>query len=273
MFANMKCKQFVLSQFVFVLSVLLYGCEKHPITSDGEQDSRYPTTLYPISQEKIQQLQSEFDSLNNFKICSKINNYGFIGNERYNRVYQNIPISRDDAFLLAVNSLLKNAKYVNIKDSITLLASSHSTYQIDVEGTKWKIIFGPQIYCGFEIPYTWINVWIYGNEPYAITGHWYSEAYFPPKYTFNKEDVQKGIIGEGLIWYDIAGKPQEFVVAEESIGEEIVNAIIPIETENSIELRITWKIPIKFSANFIGWHIYIDVMCGEIVKIVQEFVT
>jgi hypothetical protein len=242
------------------------------ITSNEETDFNYPTTLSPLSDDKIQQLQNEFDALNEYKICSKINKYGFVGSETYNRIYQNTTISKDSAFAIAVNTLLKNSKYVNIKDSVTLLSHDYNIIQVNVEGTRWKIIFGPQNYDGYEIPFTWINVWVYGNEPYAIAGHWYSDIYIPDNYKIDKENAKQKITGEKIIWHDSSGNPQEFIVTSESIDDEFSNAIFAVEKENSIELRATWKIPIKFVSD-VGWHIYLDVMSGEIVNITQEFRT
>lgn len=263
----------LISFIPLLLNITFYGCNEDLITSNEETDSKYPTILYPLSEEKIRQLQNEFDTLNNYKICSKINKYGFIGNDRYNRVYQNIAISKDSAFILAVNTLLKNAKYVNVKDSVTLILSDYGITQVNVEGTRWKIVFGPQHYNDFELPFVWIYVWVYGNEPYAMEGHWFSDIYIPSKYKINKVVAKQKMVGEKIIWYDMSGNPQEFIVTNESISDDITKAIYPVEKENSIELRVTWKITIKFFSNEAGWHIYLDVMDGEIVNITQEFRT
>lgn len=269
----MKHKISILIFIPLLLIFAFYSCKENLVTSDEESDLKYPTILYPLSEEKIQQLQNEFDTLNDYKICSKINKYGFIGNDRYNRVYQNVPIDRDSALILAINTLLKNSKYVNIKDSATLISNGYNIIQGNAESTRWKIIFGPQIYNGFELPFTWLHIWIYGNEPYAITGHWYSNIYIPSKYKIDTEKAKEKVAGQKIIWYDIAGNPQEYIVTDESISADISKTIYPVEKGSSIELRVTWKIPIKFFSNDVGWHIYLDVMDGEIVNIVQEFVT
>ena len=264
-------------KLILLISLLLiiihYGCKDDLVTSEDEIDLNYPAILYPIPEENVQQLQNEFDSLNDYKICSKIDKYGFIGNDTYNRIYQNTTISEDSAFILAVNTLLKNSRYVNVKDSVSLLSSGYNIIKVNPEGTKWKIVFGSQIYEDYELPYTWIYVWIYGNEPYAIAGHWYSDIYIPSKYKIDKENAKQKVVGEKIIWYDISGNPQEFIVTSESIIDEFSKAIYPVEKENAIELRVTWKIPIKFLSNDTGWHIYLDVMTGEIVNTIQEFRT
>jgi len=268
-----KISKLLLLFIPLLISIVLYSCKESSVSPDEETDSQYPTILYPISEEKAQQLQNEFDSLNNFKVCSKIDKYGFIGNDHYDRVYQNIAISKDSAFALAVNTLLKNSKYVYVKDSASLISGNYNILQVNPEGTRWKIVFGPQVYNNFELPFTWIYIWIYGNEPYAIAGHWYSDIYIPSKYKIDKVKAKQKVIGEKIIWYGTGGNPQELIVTDESIGDSISKAIYPVEKENSIELRVTWKIPIKFLSNDAGWHIYLDVMTGEIVNIIQEFRT
>jgi len=63
-----------------------------------------------------------------------------------------------------------------------------------------------------------------------------------------------------------------YMTHERDTLENITKAIVPIENEDNITLHLTWKIPILYS-DFIGWHVYFDVMTGEIVNITQEFMT
>jgi hypothetical protein len=264
--------------FIQLLPLLIclsnFGCKKDVITSNQGPDFNYPTTLYPLSQEKIQQLQNEFDSLNNHLVCSHIDKYGFVGNDRYDRIFNYTSISQDSALFIAVNTLLRNSKFTNVRDSATLVLPGYRILSVGTKGIKWKIVFGPQIYHGFEVLFGWIYVWVYGNEPYTIANHWYSDVYIPSIFIVSKDSARKKVIGEKIIWYGEAGNPLEFVVTDSSVSTELTNVIVPIEKENSIELRVTWKIPILFFPNGdVGWHIYLDVMNGEEVMIVQEFRT
>lgn len=274
----MKLNNQYLSFILFALPLLMIftvGCEDSVDSVDSfyqEGDSNYPTVLYPLSEKAIQQLQTEFDSLNHSRICSKINKYGFIGNDTYHRAYQDIPISKDSALILAVNTLIKNSKFVNVDSKEKLLAGNYKITQLNSEGTGWRIMFGPQIYNGFELPLTFIYVRLYGNEPYSISGHWYTNIYIPARFKINEEAAKDKVVGEKIKWYGVDGSPREFIVTSESISSKIIKTIIPVEGMDSIELRVIWKIPIIIFPNGgIGWHIFLDVMTGEIIEIIQEF--
>lgn len=256
-----------------LVTLIFLDCTQNFSTSINDDDPNYPTVLKPLFAGTIRQLQNDFDNLNDHKICSIIDSYGFIGEDTYHRIYQNFPIQADSALTLAVNTLLKNAKYVNVKDKVSLLSGGYKIIQVNPEGTKWKIMFGPQLYNGIELPFIRIYVWIYGNEVYAISGHWYSDIYVPANFKIDQERAKRIITGEKIRWCDSGGNPHDFIVTAESVGAEISTAIYPVETANSIELRVTWKIPVFFLGTDVGWHIYLDAMQGKIVKIVQEFRT
>jgi len=46
---------------LLLLCIAYFCCNSDLITSDVETDLNYSTTLHPLSEEKIQQLQNEFD--------------------------------------------------------------------------------------------------------------------------------------------------------------------------------------------------------------------
>jgi len=258
------------------LIITFCGCKKN-LTSEvdtGDLSLGYPTILTPLSTAQIKHLQNEFDSLNNFKICSKIDKYGFTGDETYTRPFQMIPFDKDSAIELAVTTLLKNSKYTKVKDRVAIISNGYEVRQLDTEGIRWLIIFNPQHYYGYEIPFSRIYVLIYGNEAYAITGHWYSNIYIPSQFNIEKEKAKQKVVGEKITWNDFGGTPHEFIVTTESVSDTISGVVFPVEKDNSIEMRVTWMIPIFFSdGGGIGWHIYIDVITGDIVQISQEFLT
>ena len=255
---------------VMLLTIIFVSCNDSVTSLDKLDELNYPTILHPLSDSQIQQLQSEFDTLNDDKICSKINNYCFVEAQICPGPSFNFGISDDSAKLIAANCLVKNSKFTKTYDKNNLLQNIHRVIKINENNSKWKVTFGPQKYKDYEIPYSFITVWISGKEAYEIDGHWYNDVYTPLKFKFQEEDAKQKIIGEKITWFGYGS--HELTITEETIDDNMSKAIIPIENEDSIELHVTWKIPIIYSG-FIGWYVYVDVMTGVIVTITQEFMT
>lgn len=274
---TMKLFIFIKMYFIFIFFLIFISCSRDvtPLSvNDIVVDENYPTTLYSVSFDELQLMQNEFDLLNESKILTKLNSFGFTGKFDYTRQHTNpgIKINKTNAIKTAVSCLIKNNKFTNVKDSKVLMSSLTYSRDINDDSTCWKFRFGPQFYSKHEILYSLINVFVCGDGVYRIIGFWYPDIYIPTYVNFDIEKAKNVVIGEKIIWHGIGGEPYEFVVSEASIPENIVRSIFPIASNDSIELRITWKIPILFGS-FIGWHIYLDTMTGEIIKIIQEFQT
>jgi len=164
---NFKMKFFLLIFKISLLSIIIYNCEmfKSPVSTDDEEiDNNYPTILYPLSSEILQQLQEEFDKLNNNKICSRLNKYGLTGRYHCFRNNPKIKISDENiAINYAVSTLVKNNKFTNVMDIISLTSCGFDVSYISDDRTHWGIIFGHQKYQGYEVylskrPYTNIKI-------------------------------------------------------------------------------------------------------------------
>jgi len=262
--------------YMLSLSILIYGCSKNqsPLSSNhGILDPHYPTILYSLSSQQLQLLQDEFDVLNDYKICTKLNKYGFTADLEYNfPPNPRIKLTENEALQIATSTLIKNKKYTNVADRLDLLTSVYKINSLETDDTKWRIIFGPQQYKECVVQNTLIFVWLHGDGVYGISGFWYPEIYIPIINNVDIDEAKEKIIGEKIIWHGFGGEPHEFIVSDNSIADSVVKSIFPLEKEESIELRVTWKIPIIFGS-FIGWHIYLDTMTREIIQITQEFRT
>jgi hypothetical protein len=261
---------------LFLVFLIFTWCNKNknPIYNSEKVNiyPGYPTTLYPLSESELNALQAEFDSLNNNRICTYLDEYGLTRNGRYCRTFNNTKISQDSALDIAVNTVLRNSKFTNVKDRLLLIENGYTIRVNSSDSSKWEIRFNPQHYEGLEIPFSWINVIISGHEPYSITGHWYSNILIPQHDNFNIEEAKQKILEEKIVWYGIDGKPRDYYISKNSILEPINKAIFPLRKENLIELRVTWKIPIDFGG-FTGWYIYFDSITGEIVFTEPLFVS
>lgn len=261
---------------ISILSILIYNCEmiKSPSSNnDDEINNNYPTILYPLTPEKLQQFQEEFDVLNSNKICSRLNEYGLTGYDHCFRNNPKIKISDENISLkYAINTLVKNKKFTNVTDSLSLISYGFTVTYVSDDSTHWGIRFGPQKYQGIEVLNTNIVVSLFGDGVFNIDGFGHENVYIPSIDKISKNSAKNKVVGKEIIWYGYGGEPHEFIVSESSVGETINKVIVPLEMEEVIELRVTWKIPINFGS-FIGWHIYLDTTTGEEITIIQEFRT
>ncbi len=77
--------------FIFLTLFLVFvimNCNKKndgiinpDISKNINTDLNYPAKILPLPSDKLIQLQAEFDSLNENKLSSKLNKYGFVGND------------------------------------------------------------------------------------------------------------------------------------------------------------------------------------------------
>lgn len=260
--------------FIIIIFLIFYvtGCRQlYDFIFNFSELSEYPTIIYPLSPEELKNMKDEFHK-NNPKICSTLNEYGFTcsksmcykgeGFDQNNYEYVKL-------INLAKSSLLKNSKYTNIADTslLEILDSRASKYNL-------RISFKDQIYEGFRVvSSSKFFVLLDSINVFSINGNWYNNIFIPTSYNINESRAKNIIIGEEVIWYDAMGEPRVFRVTRASMNNSAEQVILPLERDQTIELRISWQIPISFGESFIGWHFYVDTMTGELLKIVQLFVT
>ena len=259
---------------VFFLICFLISCSDTTSSSEDNQDEKhqYATILTPIPSDSLNILQAEFDSLNNNRIVTILNQYGLTGSEdRYHPWELNI-ISENQALHLAKEALLLNSKFTNVSDSSALFLRGTNKFD---EGNRWKIVFEAQVYNSYKVVYSEINVWVHGGETYRIAGFWFSSINIPLVDNISPDVAKESIVGEQITYYSSSGTPVIFTVAEESIIDSTEKVIFPYKNNDNLELRVVWKIGIKLDEfdDFNAWDLYLDTSTGEIVAIVQNFRT
>lgn len=276
---NKLIKYYPISLLILIF-ILINNCERDwSLLSLKEIDPNYPTTLYPLNPEEWQQLQLEFDILNDYKILSKLNEYGFTdGGPDYSKSHPNpqIKLTENEALQIAISTLVKNKKFTNVTDSLDLLSCPVRIFPdySNNDSTRYTVAFFLQKYNGYEVLFSRIDVGLYGDGAYRLSGFWYSDIYIPPKDNVNSNLAKMLILGQKLIWYGYAGDYHELVVTENIIGSEINKVIVPTKKEENVELRVCWQIPIMFyDDDWIGWYIYVDTSDGEILYTIQMFRT
>jgi hypothetical protein len=263
---NCRNKIFAIHLIVFSLFCFFsYSCNNSSLLETPlKSDSNYPTTIPVLSTDDLQQLQNEFEINNNHELNIKLNKYGFIGHESMgNPDYKSqIILSSDAVKELVVNTLLKNKKYTNTTDELTTLASITRVWDLD-NSIQWRVDLGLQKSHNIEILKSNITVYICGGKVYCIYDSWYPNVVVPQEEKIDTSTAKTKVIGQILNISGFYPYGSKFTVTEKSIGRITDKVIFPFEKENSMELRVVWKIPIIFDDS-LCWYIYLDTTTGEI---------
>jgi hypothetical protein len=235
------------------------GCDS---SSPLETYNVYPTTIPILSSSEIKQLQDEFRAYNNNEIGARLNRYGFIGNDTSIAlpfVQQEKVLTSDDALRITMSAFLKNRKFTNTKNQYSILTSKIRLRDIN-KGKHWLVELTNQKCNGLEVLYSSIAAYIYCGRVYCIYNSWYPDAYVPDADIINPNDAKGRIIGYKIKIIGALQYNAVYPVDEKSIGEISKKVIFPYKTDNAIELRVAWQIPIHDS----WWYVYMDTTTGEI---------
>lgn len=259
-------------------TLLLFSAGCDLITREDVEDeideSNYPTVLYPLSSDSLRSLKEEFLDLNNNEVCLTLDEWGFTGHGFCNKANPGIRITSVDTLItMAKTTLFLNRKFTNVMDT-SLIEIRRVLAMPFSDSTEWRIDFHGQNYSDHEVLYTQIFVWMYGAGIYRINGHWYRDMFVPARDKFEIAEAMENIVDLEITWYDFGGNPQVFTVTEQSFVGSVEKTIVPIDKEDSIEIRVTWQIGVSWEGDpFPSWYVYVDTTTGETVHIVQLFVT
>ena len=242
----------------------LYACI---LNSDNDPVDSYPTIIYSRSDDEVEKLQSEFDLLNNNKIGTRLDQFGYTD---FTMVYLASESSISDTntvIQMAISALIKNSKFTNV--------SKESLLSVDrlfiTPNNSWKIFFNEQFYKGLRVDGTTIAVYLNSSGVYRIDNHFFADIYIPAKAKYSESEVKESLIGKELNWVDYYHQKHIYTITDSSFSDEKSNkVIVPMLTDTQLEFRITWEIYIGKPGLY--WMIYIDVITGEEIKIAQSIV-
>lgn len=250
-----------------LLSINSCNSNTEPIPSPNELE--YPTVLLPIGRVKADSIQNSIRS--NF-FFSYIDEYGlFSFSGTLGRGNSNIT-DKNVAIRLAKEALLKYSKYSNVSDTSKLELKEATNYNPSpLHFTDWIISFKNQKYNGIEVLNTGIVV-IVQDQVSQIIGHHFNEISMPVNGIIPKEKLVEILVGkklETMCWTKI----EETITPEMILRNKIVQNIIWREVNNTIELRVTWNVPITTSNDDnISWNIWVDILSGEILLYSPTFI-
>jgi hypothetical protein len=232
----------------------------------------YPYKIYAKTADEIAVLQSEFDSLNENKICTILNQFGFTddANCQEENVEENI-VDQQKILSLVKSTLVKNSKFTNVLDTLNL--EVRKVYHADRSPSLYSIYFEDQVVDGITVEESRILVFFYGNYVYQIRGSWYPKIPIPPKgYGISILGAKNKIIRKKIEYY--CWSPLDFTITWQSIVDEYtIKCIYPIVDDNSIEFRYVYRFSVRRSIRSDqDFHIYVDIITGEIIRIEPLFI-
>jgi hypothetical protein len=223
-------------------------------------DSNYPTTFYKLDPGTLSKRITAFADRNKY-IVSSLNEFGFCsGGGLYSKPPQCNNITREEAVEIVKNFISQNQVETGITDpnNLTIIKTINTTtYNNDF---RWYLESSPQKIGSIEVfgAITYIN--IINSEVVIFNGNWYPNIYIPLTFNLDQEMAKNLLVGRITGDTDIGGYPYYMIITSESLNLASAKLVIfPLNTGDSIQLRITWEISVM------SHKIYVDVMTGEIV--------
>jgi hypothetical protein len=242
----------------------------------------YPQMINPLSSEELKSLYNEFKTLNNGTICNSLDEYGFVESRvcQGDQIVRKEITNKDAIIEIAKDTLIRNSKFTGVTDKSQLVVDKIDELpgcvlcngsQGDMKPIQLRIIFKNQVYNNLEVEDTRITVFGDVEKIYRIDEHWYPTINLPEA-VLSEEEAKDKLIGKELTYGDIAGNPDSYIILKEDLNGAAEKIILPRLSQNNIELRLAWKIPIGDN-NQVFWYGYVDAINGDEFKIQQMFVT
>ncbi len=231
------------------------------------ENMNYPTVLFPLPQSELLKLKAEFDSLNDTKIQSELNEYGLIKTCGLLDRGQSTITDTNIVVSKAKSAVWKFRKFTNVIDT-NLLIVTEATRSSSGLFTDWWIHL-KQPYKSLMIDAMEISLLVH-QDVVQMYGHTYKNVFIPIHDLITIERAIKSLLGYEIEYY--CKTKEKFIISIEAVFIDQVSMVIyPKKSSNKIELRVAWKIPIG-SGRYPHWNFYIDVLTGEIVYIHQLFI-
>jgi len=227
-------------------------------------DPNYPTTIHRLSEETLLQMRSHYAQRNPFVRCT-IDQFGFCSCTIENEGVIDAPLgslTREEAIATVKEFVACNPDNTGISnpDDLDFDQIGTSTHQNIVYWNFWakqKKINNIELY-GTGIVFHIIN-----KAVYLCWGNHFPNVYVPEKFNFDIERAKSKLLGKEVIHLGWAGEYSFGKIKKEHLRESATNLIVvPLKTEEKIELRVAWKIYLAS----LYYIFYVDVMTGEIIQ-------
>ena len=257
--------------------LMIQGCDL--LLESQVSFNDYPTTFRPLSPTQLQNLKKEYDELNEGRICTSLNEFGFAEYDLtacLDRSILRVPISETPETGAARTklALVKNAKFTNVKDTaeVSLRRFVRMTGCIrcdgspgDIQQIRWRFDFANQWYQGLEVLESSIIAFADAEGVIMVGGNAYRDIEIPQTDRVSFADAKALLVGRELHYSDWTGA-KTFKITKDSFPEkgEPGMVILPTRSGENMELRVTWRVPVGSDSPW--WFIYVDSTTGEVIR-------
>ena len=242
--------------------VLITSCNKNDYNS-GADDLMYPTTIYRLSEEKVLQMRSDFAQRNPYvNVLTTINQFGFctMGESGYGDGSSG-GFTKEEALAAVKEFVTRNPEYTGVSNPNDLQFKSISSTVGFNNAVFWHFRTENQTINNIEVDYTSILFHTQNRKLVSCYGNHFPNVYVPKKFHFDTEQAKSQLLGKELFHWGWSGLYSAGVVTVEDLQQSTTKLIIvPVTTDEKIELRIAWQV-------YLLHYIFeVDVMTGEIIR-------
>lgn len=246
---------------LLTLVMFFTGCETIDIDPD------YPTTFKRLPFQTLEQLRTEF-AQNNIYLNSSLSDFGFCSRFDYD-VSPEIPpvldsLTENEAIELVRTFVLHNPSATGVKSLHDFQIEKIWSRPAYNDGSiPWMVRSSNQMVDTIEVLNTQIHFNIKNRELVNVGSNWYPDIYIPENFVLNQEQAKSKLVGKKVSHYTFSGDIIYLTISAADLNSSVVKlAILPVTTNEMIELRVTWQIWI----DSVAYKIYVDVMNGEILR-------
>jgi len=249
--------------FIFIL----VSCERGNLYVDPDYPSTYLEIPTDILLSRRTALESNYPylktSLNQFGFCFWPNDYRDTNPPANSDLLTEVTSTQ-----LAKNFISGHPEETGIKNLEDLVIEK--AYPLS-GGIHWVVVTSNQKVNNTEVLNTEVVIKMTNGVLVTCEGNWFPEIYIPDKFNFDESGAKTHLVGQDVTHSNIGGDKYYVTITK----PDIINIsgelkIVPIRTDNNIELRLTWMFNIPSP---IHCKIYADVMTGEIILQVPTIIS
>ena len=247
---------------IITLVVILFSsCDKNSDKLD--ENHTYPTTFYRLSEGTLLQKRSDFakrnpdayTTLNQFGFCAMLEAGGGDGSPG--------GFTEAEAIAAVREFVARNPEYTGVSNPNDLQFRTISSTTGFNNAVFWHFRTKNQIIHNVEIDFTEILFHTQNKKLVSCYGNHFPNVYVPKKFNFDVKQAKSKLLGKEIVHWGWEGPYSAGTVTAEHLQQCTTNLIIvPITTDEKIEIRVAWQINLIAPLNYI---FKVDVMTGEII--------